>query len=134
MNEFEKYKNIPVVQSSEFGIFIKEHHDIFHAAKDNDYDVIKLIDCINGKSKTSFHYKWFLKDNYKPKTSNKWRKIVKLSVNDEYICEYDSITTAAKYNNTFISSIYECCNGNRKTSGGFKWMYKEDYLNLIEKQ
>ena len=75
-----------------------------------------------------------MKDNYKPKTSNKWREIVKLSVNDEYICEYDSITTAAKYNNTFISSIYECCNGNRKTSGGFKWMYKDDYLNLIEKQ
>jgi hypothetical protein len=28
-------------------------------------------------------------------------------------------------------SIYECCLGTRNKTGGFKWMYKTDYKNLI---
>lgn len=30
-----------------------------------------------------------------------------------------------------VSNICECCRGKRKTAYGFKWMYEEDYNNLI---
>lgn len=128
LQDLEECKRRNIVQATETGICVKEYDDIFCAAKENDFDIIKLMNCVNGKSKTSFHYKWFFKDEYEEKTTNKWRPVVKFDINGEYICEYPCITDAAKENNAFISAIYLCCNNKRKTAGGFMWKYKDEYL------
>jgi hypothetical protein len=31
-----------------------------------------------------------------------------------------------------FGNVGSVCKGKLKTSGGFKWMYKEDYLKLIQ--
>jgi len=54
------------------------------------------------------------------------KKVCKLSLDGELIQIYDTITIAAKENNTHNSSITNCCLGNKLTSGGFKWKYFDD--------
>jgi len=51
------------------------------------------------------------------------KKICKLSLDNELLAVYDSITIAARENNTHNSSISNCCIGKKLTSGGYKWKY-----------
>ena len=130
-NDFLEFENRSVIQCTEHNIFINEYKDIFEAAKENNLDVIRLIRCLTGKCETSFHFKWIFKDEYKEETTNKWRPVVKLTLNNEYICEYNSITEAVKDCDTaHISSVYCACNSQRQSAGGFRWMYKDEYDKL----
>ena len=36
---------------------------------------------------------------------------------------YESLTEASRQTSIAVSSISECCNGKRKTAGGFHWEY-----------
>ena len=40
--------------------------------------------------------------------------------------EYESILQASIENNLDKSHIVKCCKGKIKTTGGYKWRYKED--------
>ena len=137
VKEMMNYKDKAVIQSTEQGIFINQYKDVFEAAKNNDFDIIKLLDCLNKKSKTSFKFKWFFKEEYNEVKTNKWRSVVKLTLDGDFIEEYSSITEAAKKNDhAHVSSIYLACQTDRRTAGGFRWMYKDNYIemyNLVEK-
>lgn len=63
------------------------------------------------------------------------RHVVQLSVNRDYIAEYISATEAQRITGINQSSIIMCCKHQkgRKTSGGFKWMFKEEYNELNKK-
>ena len=58
--------------------------------------------------------------------------VIQLSLNDAYIIEYISANEAYKTTGISASSILQCCNHTkwRKTAGGFKWIYKEEYEKL----
>ena len=43
-------------------------------------------------------------------------------------------TNEAERHNFYHSAISRCCNGERKTHGGYRWYYKEDYLNEKESE
>ncbi len=58
------------------------------------------------------------------------RKIAQLTLDGELITYWDSIIEAQKALN--IHSISATCQGKRKSTGGFKWMYKEDYKGFLE--
>jgi len=60
------------------------------------------------------------------------RKIVQLSLEGEYIKTWNSITMAQKELN--ICSISSVCslNGDKKSVGGYMWMYEEEYNKNIE--
>ena len=62
------------------------------------------------------------------------KSIIQLSLRNEYISEYDSITEIKKQLNINIGNISDCCKNKRNTSYGFKWIYKEDYEKYIEDQ
>ena len=51
------------------------------------------------------------------------QKVCKLSLDGKLLEVYDTITLAAKANNTHNASISNCCLGKKITSGGFKWKY-----------
>lgn len=59
------------------------------------------------------------------------RKIVQLedSANYKLIKRWKSISCAQK--ELEIYHVGSCCRGEREFSGGFKWMYEEDYENII---
>jgi hypothetical protein len=49
-------------------------------------------------------------------------KVVKISA-DKIITTYDSMHEAASKNNISKGNICMCCQGKRKTAGGFQWKY-----------
>lgn len=56
--------------------------------------------------------------------------ILKYSLNDDLIAEYNSIgkaciETFGEYNKTKTSNIYNCIIGKSKTAYGYKWSFKE---------
>lgn len=63
-----------------------------------------------------------LKKNKKLNTDKKL-KVLQFDLNDVLIKEWDSATDASK--SLKINKITSCCRGERITSGGFKWKYKE---------
>jgi len=53
-------------------------------------------------------------------------EVLKIDKNtNEVLEEYPSITEAAKQNNLHTALIGKVCRGERKTTGDFKWRYKE---------
>ncbi|HSQ88719.1 NUMOD1 domain-containing DNA-binding protein [Romboutsia sp.] len=52
------------------------------------------------------------------------KPIIQLTIDNEFICEYESLSEA--YRKTGISSgnICSCCKGILKTAGGYVWKYK----------
>lgn len=68
-----------------------------------------------------------------PETEFKGLSVVKLK-NGVLIKVYNRLLDAAEDNvGCYTSSIAQCCKGNRKTAGGFEWMYKEDYEKMVGK-
>ncbi|MNG38488.1 hypothetical protein D3C84_1262170 [compost metagenome] len=57
-------------------------------------------------------------------------KIVQLTKDSEFIKLWNSSKEASLELNMKSNSISSCLKGRTKTSGGFKWIYKEDYDNL----
>ena len=72
-----------------------------------------------GKKLSDEHIAMLIKMRSKP--------VVQLSLNNEYIREWTSCTEASKLlgNITHISAV---CRGERKSAGGYKWVFKEDYI------
>ena len=61
------------------------------------------------------------------------KAIIQLDENDNFIAEYSSVVEAERQTGVKSTNICQCCKGKLKTSGGFKWLYKEQYLNTTEK-
>lgn len=57
--------------------------------------------------------------------SPKRTPVVMLSIDDEFIKSFDSLTEAATYVSGSIPHISQCCNGKRKTHLGYKWAFKQ---------
>lgn len=53
------------------------------------------------------------------------KSVISLTVNNEYIKEYNSIRQAGKETGVDTSSISRCCKGKQKIAGGYKWKYSE---------
>ena len=66
--------------------------------------------------------------------SKKLRKepIVQLSLDGEYIAEWNGPTDAGKNLNISYKNINTTCRGKRNQAGGFKWMYLSDYIHLYK--
>ena len=51
--------------------------------------------------------------------------VIQVSLSGEYITEHESIQEAGRVTDVSVSNICNCCQGKRKTAGGFIWRYKE---------
>lgn len=58
------------------------------------------------------------------------KPVVQLSFDGTFIAKYNSTKEAATINNMGNSHISCCCKGTRKTTGGYKWMYLDEYNKL----
>lgn len=59
------------------------------------------------------------------------KRVVQLTMNMEFMAEYYTIREACKNGKFDNPHISDCCKGNRKSHGGCKWMYKEDYNKFL---
>lgn len=64
----------------------------------------------------------------------KAKKVVKLSLDNEYICSYDCIKSAMLDNNINLlsSSISACCKHKQKSAYGYKWLYQEEWQLIYD--
>lgn len=61
------------------------------------------------------------------------KRVVQLTKDLKFVNEFYLLIDAAKYINRNYTNICYCCKNINKNCGGFKWMYKEDYLNYLIK-
>jgi hypothetical protein len=128
-----------VVQLSLNGEFISEYSSITEASKFvKNTSVSKISKCCNGNAKSHANYIWVFKNeysmhiDYKLNTNHtgKPKGIVKLSLNGDFLNEYSSSKEAEEYNDISRKAITKCCSGKSKTSGGYIWKYKENYITI----
>lgn len=62
----------------------------------------------------------------KIKESQQMRQIAQYNLQGELIKVWECLHDIGRELNIAISNIHKCCNGNRKTAGGFIWKYYED--------
>ncbi len=60
------------------------------------------------------------------------RAVVQLDLDNNFINSFNTIKEAALSTECTKSGICNCCKNKIKTHRNFKWIYKEDYLKLIE--
>lgn len=61
------------------------------------------------------------------KLHSKSKSVVKLSMKGNLLDEFGSQREASRVTGIDNSDIAKCCRGEQMTSGGFKWMYVEEY-------
>ena len=52
------------------------------------------------------------------------RKVIQLDLNDNVLNEFESIKQAEQKTGALARNISSCCNGKRKSAGGYKWRKK----------
>ena len=53
-----------------------------------------------------------------------FKKVIQLDLNDNVLNEFESMKQAGQETGTSASHISHCCNGKRKSAGGYKWRKK----------
>lgn len=53
-----------------------------------------------------------------------FKKVIQLDLNDNVLNIFESMTQAEQETGTSAGNISHCCNGKRKSAGGFKWRKK----------
>lgn len=56
--------------------------------------------------------------------------VIQLTLDGEFVKEYQSVTDAANAVGCERSNIRACCKGKQKTAKNYKWIYKTDYYGM----
>ena len=103
--------------------------NLYNSWKEHNYNkwYRPSIDRINAKKGYTFsniHLLNWKENHYKQKIDSQFKaKSVYQLKNNRVIATYPSAVFAAKKLEISYSTIYACCNGKRKTAGGFGWKY-----------
>ena len=122
-----------IVQVSIEGEYIRDWYGSSSIERETGINESSIVGCCKGRQNTSGGYQWFYKENYdknKIKRVHIGIEIVQLSLNNEFIKIWDNATLAGRELKINNKNIGSCLNNKSKSSGGFKWMYYEDYLKL----
>lgn len=117
-----------VYQYSLSGDYLKEWNSVQEAANYYKIDRRLINACCNKEQKSAHGYQW---SYIKEERLTKWvsnepevRAIQQLSLDNELINEFNSISEVARALKTTVTSIQNCLKGRSKTSNGYKWRYK----------
>ena len=89
-----------------------------HSCKHSEESKQKISEANTGKHHSEEHRK-------KISESMGVNGILQFSKDGELIAEYSSIHEAERHTGLSASNICRCCKGERKSTGGFIWRYKE---------
>lgn len=137
LNTFDKYsKEIDfarntgntVFQYNENGELICSYPSISYAARQVEVDPSVINKCCHGQKQSAAGYFWSFssEEKFEPKKLKTWQayKVGQYTLQDEFICEYKSLSDAARaMNKKQARCIKECCEGKRANMYGFIWKY-----------
>lgn len=90
------------------------------ASYQNHVNRASVSRCCNGLQLTAGGYRWKFKDKKVLRVSQINKKT------DKHIQTWDSIASASKGLKLNNGRIRKCCNGIKKSEGGFKWEWHND--------
>ena len=131
---------VPVIKLTLNGEFVEEFDSYAYAAQSVNGKPSGIIGCCEGHAKSAYGYMWVKKEDYdcnvvKKYTNNVFRIVVRLTKEWEYIDEYESLADAERERGLFSQNIGRSCKTKGVgTCGGYRWMYKEDYLAFIKQK
>lgn len=131
--------SISVVQISLDGDFVKKWESISEASAEIS-TASDISWCCNkgfNGEKSAGGFLWVRECDYNPQEIYKYNDnrgeynkepVVCLDIDGNFVKEYSSISEAVEATQrTNSGKISSCCKGLRKSSGGYMWLYKEDY-------
>ena len=130
------FSSIPIVQLTMDGKLVREWDSISDAQRELGRAHISC--CCHGRRPHSLGYRWMFRDEYYGgQVVRKYKSIVQLSLNGDYIRTWDSASEASKGTGLKQTCISRCCKGTQGRAGHFKWLYADDYrdplfVNLLD--
>lgn len=128
----------PVSRYTLAGDYIDSHISASEAARFLNSDERTISSALNHAHKQAIGFQWRFQNDLTPLLKLgeddyfSPKSLVKLSLDGEFIKEYDVMTRAyeelERVDNGIISQV---CRGRRNSYLGFKWMYKKDYNKLL---
>lgn len=133
-NEFGYYLDKTFIQMTNNNIFVAEYKGTHDLVDKSGCELIKVIMCCCGERTSTNGFKWCIKEECdKTRVTKREKPVVQLSKDFAYINEYISAVMAANKNNTYSTHIGGSCKTKgKRTSGGFRWMYKDDYVEYLK--
>ena len=129
----EKEEGRPVLLYDLNGNFIKEIHNIAATARELNvsYNTVYNVLKEERKSTKGYQIRYKENDNFPNKINPYISRqggsyvVLQLDKNNNILNEYKSVNEAARQTGCDSSAISKVCRGKLKTTGGFKWKYKE---------
>ena len=124
-------KQRKIYQFSKEMILIEEWDNLESIESTLGYGRSAIATCCRCESKTAYGYIWRYEENLNKKVSlvsAQAKSVLQLDKKYNLIKRFDSVSEAQRI--TGVDNISSCCNGKRKTSGGYIWVYEEDYGNF----
>lgn len=139
-NIFKGYKFPSIVQLDLNGKYIKTWDGVYEIIKQLKLDRTSIYNCCVGITSSSGGYQWlyetdFLNGNfeyYKNKQNKKYKPIVQLDLEGNFIKEWLGSKEASVKLNIFATGITSCCKGKCNKAYGYIWKYLEEYNNQIK--
>ena len=120
----------PVYQYDLNGILLHRYDSVTEAANKYGIATTNISKACNKEIKTTTGYIWrydnviFTEDELKDINSNKKkRKVSQYTMSGEFVNTYPSLAEAYRQTGVKDTTIRECCIGNYKHAGGYKWEY-----------
>ena len=133
----KKEKKKPIVQLTVDGRYITSYPSLEDIKIGSHQKISVALN--DWQFRTYLGFRWLYLDDYADAVmSNSLHDsikisgdIIQLNLDGDYLNTYKSGYEAAQGvgNPKLNSGIIKCCRGYRKTAGGFKWMFKDDYMN-----
>jgi group I intron endonuclease len=121
----------PVIQLTLDGIKIRKFSSQTEAEKITGVQQTAIWKCCNGEQESSGGYKWEYANKSKQNVShNRGVEVVQLSMDEYYIKTWETASEAEKTLGISRCKVSTCCNGKRRSAGGFKWMWIFDWDKL----
>lgn len=123
----ERFDITPVYCFTLDGELVKMYESISDARKELNVPQGKISDVCRGRRKSTGGYLWSYTATppiYDPKNLTCKRKpVLQMALDGTPINIYESATKAAKDLKLQSSLITACCNGKRKSTGGYRWAF-----------
>jgi len=79
--------------------------------------------CLGNKKSKGFYWSYEYVEKFTPVKDARKKKVFQLTLDGEFINEFDSVSIASKHTGFNKSSIAKVCRGERKSADGFIWIY-----------
>ena len=122
----------PIYQKTLNGEIIRKFSSQSEAEKITGVYQASIWRCCNNQVKSAGGYDWDYVDSCNEPHKNRMQKVIQLDFDGNYIREWECAAYAEDVLGIISGKVTMCCKGDRRSTGGFKWMYKSDYDKLTQ--